>query len=344
MKKVIVIVSTLLLLLSMIGFAVSALWDREGVATSGAKPWPVGGTLESVAGRYGAMQANEPSVRLLRLGRALPRNVSVDEYLSSETRRADGTIGQPPTLPDASEIRELLLSQPVVWEREAGVAEVGDAASSERRGVQMTIARVLVANALAKARANDLAAWEDLRAVWNLSRSLEAQPQMMMQTAALTMVRMINASAWKMPMPPPAWFAQLQQHDFIESLLASFQYQSAAYWADGSMFPTSMLAQSAEHDRQLADAVARQENCEVTIPMNRLGTDLSSVWRRAFRYRAEREATANAIRLRLGMPIEPTSRCADGAWTFDGRMLRFSRDITTPAPDAAMPLTLLVNR
>ena len=66
-----------------------------------------------------------------------------------------------------------------------------------------------------------------------------------------------------------------------------------------------------------------------------LGPDLTSVWRRAFRYRAEREATANALRVREGKPIETASRCSDGGWTFDGTTLRFSREIATAAPDRA---------
>jgi hypothetical protein len=74
--------------------------------------------------------------------------------------------------------------------------------------------------------------------------------------------------------------------------------------------------------------------------MNDLGTDLSSVWRRAFRYRAEREATANALRVRAGKSIDTGSRCSDGGWIFDGTTLRFSREIATAAPDNPMPLVL----
>ena len=76
--------------------------------------------------------------------------------------------------------------------------------------------------------------------------------------------------------------------------------------------------------------------------MNELGTDLSSLWRRAFRYRAEREATANALRVREGKSIETSSRCSDGGWMFDGTTLRFSREIATAAPDTPMPLVLRV--
>ncbi|HWK12036.1 MAG TPA: hypothetical protein VNR64_18380, partial [Vicinamibacterales bacterium] len=81
--------------------------------------------------------------------------------------------------------------------------------------------------------------------------------------------------------------------------------------------------------------------CDVTAPANELGVDLSSLWRRAFRYRAEREATANALRVREGKPIVTASRCSDGAWTFDGNnTLRFSRRISTAPPDTPMPLVI----
>jgi hypothetical protein len=80
----------------------------------------------------------------------------------------------------------------------------------------------------------------------------------------------------------------------------------------------------------------------VNTRANELGTDLTSVWVRAFRYGAEREATANALRVREGKSIETGSRCSDGGWMFDGTTLRFSREIVTAASDRPMPLVLRV--
>jgi hypothetical protein len=80
----------------------------------------------------------------------------------------------------------------------------------------------------------------------------------------------------------------------------------------------------------------------VNSAANDLGVDLLSVWRRAFRYRAEREAAANALRVRQGQPIETGSRCSDGGWAFDGTTLRFSREIPTARPDTPMPLLLRI--
>lgn len=338
MKKLLIVVAALALVVWVIS------WFRtpDAVATSAAKPWPGGmGTLDAVAARYPPLEANAASVKLMTLAKALPKNEAVDDYVWREISRRELSVGEPPALPDVSAIRELLLREPIVWERSP--KEIGDEDTTARRPVLLTAARALVAGALAKARTNDPAAWEDLHAVWKLARSLDGDPQMMVQTAALSMARMINAVSWKMPLPAPAWLAELQGHDPLRPLLEAYQHQTASYWQDGAqLFPTKMLADSVESDRLIAEELFTITRCDVTARMNKLGTDLSSVWRRTLRYRAEREATANALRVREGKPIETASRCTDGAWTFDGTTLRFSREIETPASDRPMPLVLRV--
>jgi hypothetical protein len=317
------------------------LWFRnEGaVETSVGRPWPGEmGSLDAVVDRWPSLKANDASVKLTALAKALPKNEVVDDFVEREIARGELGIGDPPPLPDVSAIRELLLREPIVWERRV---EFDDTNVGETRAVQMRVARTLVASALVKARAHDPAAWEDLHAVWKLARSFEDHPQMMAQTAVLTMARMINAVAWKMPLPAPAWLGELQDHDNVQPLLDAFQYQAASY-SDGAWFPTKWLADSVDRDRGIAEALFKETRCDVNTPMNDLGTDLSLVWRRAFRYRAEREATTNALRVRAGKPIETASRCSDGGWTFDGTTLRFSREIATGAPDTPMPLVLRV--
>jgi hypothetical protein len=318
------------------------LWFRDGdaVATSAARPWPGEmGSLDDVAERWPSLKANEASVKFTSLAKALPESKVVDDFVQREIARGDLTIGDPPALPDVGAIRELLLREPVVWE---GRKQFDDTAVAEMRGVQMRVARALAASALAKARRNDLAAWDDLQAMWKLARSLEEHPQMMAQTAVLTMVRTINALAWKMPLPAPAWLSELHDHDNVRPLIEAFQYQAAWYAKDGAWFPTKWLADSVDRDRAIAETLVKETRCDVTTPMNDLGTDLSSVWRRAFRGRAEREATANALRVREGKSIDTGSRCSDGGWMFDGTTLRVSREIATASPDNPMPLVLRV--
>nr|AIA13528.1 Unknown Function [uncultured bacterium] len=300
------------------------------------------GPLDAAAERWPKLQANEASVKLTAFANALPKNEAVDDFVEREITRGELTIDAPPTLPDISAIRELLLREPVVWERENGIGGGDD--MNARRTMQLTAARALVASALAKARSNNPAAWDDLHAVWNLARTLDGHPQLMAQTAALSMARMINAVAWKMPLPAPAWLGEMQERDNVRPLLEAFQYQTASYAKDGwaAVFRTRWLAASIDHDRLIAEELFNLTRCDVDAPMNELGTDLTSVWRRAFRYRAEREATANALRVREGKAIETGSRCSDGGWMFDGTTLRFSREIATSAPDRPMPLVLRV--
>jgi len=273
----------------------------------------------------------------------LPKNdTALDDFVAREILRDQITIGDVPALPDVSAIREVLLKEQVVWERHD---ELGDSRAIAMRAMHMTMARALVASALAKGRANAPGAWDDLYAVWKLARSLDNHPQMMTQTAALAMARMVNAVAWKMPLPAPEWLGQLQARDDVRPLLEAFQHQTADYWKSGArFFPTKWLATSIDHDRQIAEDLFKFTGCDVNTPMNQLGTDLTSLWRRGFRYRAEREATANAIRVREGKPIESRSRCSDGGWTLDGTTLRFSHEIPTATPDNAMPLVLRIKQ
>jgi hypothetical protein len=341
MKKLLVLLAAI----ALVAWVISWFWADEAVATSSARPWPGGmGTLETVAKRFPPLKANAASAKLMALASALPKNEAVDEFAWREIGRGELTIGEPPALPDVSAIRDLLLREPIVWERRDD-EEIGDKITTQKRAVQLTMARALVASALSKARANDAGAWEELRAVWNLACSLDAYPQMMVRTAAMAMERMINAVAWKMPLPAPAWLGELQARDSVRPLLEAYQHQTASYGKDGAqMFPTKFLAASVDHDRLIAEELFNTTRCDVNMRENELGVDLRAVWRRAFRYRAEREATMNALRVRESKPIETASRCQDGAWTFDGTTLRFSREIPTAAPDRPMPLVLRVKQ
>jgi hypothetical protein len=335
-KKALVIV---IAVLGFVAFIFFSFRNEGAVATSAAQPWPGEmGTLETIGERWPRKEANDASVKLTSLAEALPKNdTALEDFVAREIKRGELNIGEPPVLPDTSAIRDLLLSQHVVWERHD---EIGDQRAIAMRAMHMTMARALVASALTKARRNVPAAWDDLQAVWKLARSLDGHPQMMAQTAALTMARMINAVAWKMPLPAPPWIAELQSRDNVQRLLDAFQHQAEWYRQSQQIFPTKWLASSIDHDRKIAEDLFNFTACDVNTPMNELGTDLTSLWRRAFRYRAEREATANALRVRDGKAIETSSRCSDGGWTFDGTTLSFSREIATAPPDDPMPLVL----
>ncbi len=219
MKKALLVICAI----ALVTWVVSWFWAEDGVATSAARPWPGGmGTLESVFDRFPPRQENDASRKLTALANALPKNEAADDFVRREIALGELTIGEPPALSDISAIRELLLREPIVWERHVAF-DHHDAGT--RRALQMTMARALVASALTKAE------------LFNATR------------------------------------------------------------------------------------------CDVNARANEPGTDLTSVWRRAFRYRAEREAAANALRVREGRPIETKSACSNGTWSFHETTLRFSREI-----------------
>lgn len=339
MRKALVVVGVIVGTLALLLWIATWFRDEKAVATSAAREWPGGmGTLDSVSREE--RESNAAAVKLAALDSALKEDSAIVDFVARETARGELTIGDPPAIPDVTAVRELLLSETVVWSRRNSI---GDSVTSNNRGVQMRAGRALVASALAKARTGDATAWEDLRAAWNLARSLDGHTQMMEQTAALSIARMINAVAWKMPLPSPAWLAELQERDAVRPLLEAFRHQTAEYWRDGaSVFPTRWLADSVEHDRLIAEKVFSNTSCAADVEMNKTGVDLSAIWRRALRYRAEREASANALRVREGKPIETSSMCSGGEWSFDGTTLRFSREIPAAPPDQPMPLELRI--
>lgn len=351
MKKVLILIAVAVggaLVISLAASRViSLLWADEEVKTSTGASWPGGlGSVDAVGAGITPQRANDAALKFTSLAKALRKNEAVDEFVGREMMRGEVAIGEPPALPDVAALRGLLLQSAPAWPRRGGVGEVGSTETSERRVAQMTGARLLVASALVRARARDAAAWEDLQAVWNLARSLDRQPEMMEQTAALSMRRMINAVAWKMPLPAPAWLEELQREDLLHRMIEAFQYQVASY-ADGGapMVPTKWHASAVEHDRRIAERLWRETRCDIgKVEANDMGVDLNTVWRRVFRFRAEREATANALRVRQGTPIDGRSACSDGGWMFDGATLRFSRPIEPPPRDRAMPLVLKVSR
>ncbi|MGQ0551823.1 MAG: hypothetical protein ACT4PU_01220 [Planctomycetota bacterium] len=341
-------------------WAVSWLKADAATVNRAREPWPEDlGTLESVIERFPPLSENEAARRFLKLAAALRNDDAVTAFVRCEMGRDSLSIGEPPQLANGadgaadantpepgelSELRELLLHTPITWER---FVPCDDPQVGARRVLHMIAARALVASALLRGRAGDPAAWDDLHAVWILARSQDSHPQMMTQTAALTMARMINAVAWKLPLPAPAWLDELHAHDPVRRLIEAFQYQTASYWEGGTnFFLTKWLAKAVAHDRTIAEELIGLDTCDVQMRMNELGPDLGSVWRRAFRYRAEREATAQALRVRAGLPLragqapDASSACSGGSWSFDGTTLRFSQEIPLAADELPMPLVL----
>jgi hypothetical protein len=341
MKKALVVI----VLLAAAVYVASWFWAGDEVDATAARPWPEGlGTLAAVPDRYPPQHENEAARKLTKLAGPLVENDAVTTYVRQEIARGELTITEAPTIADISAIRDLLLREPIVWKRDLSQQHGG---LLEKVYLHRTLMRVLVASALGRARRNDVHAWDDLHAAWNLTKALHGHPHLILRIMAMSMTRAINAVAWKMPLPVPAWFDEVQDRDLVRPLFETLQFEN---WrkSSGQMFPLRSFAARIERERTLTGELAQVTECEFTRvtetgdrsdPNGRL--DIG--WQRAFRYRVEREATANALRVRAGQPIEVGSECSDGGWSFDGKTLRFAKPIALPERrDTSMPLTLHV--
>ncbi len=341
MKKALVI----LVLLAAAVYVASWFWAGDQVDAAAARPWPDGlGTLASVPDRYPPQHENDAARRLTKFAGPVAEDDAVTTYVRQEIARGELAIAEPPPITNVSAIRELLLREPVVWERDLAQQHGG---LLGKVAMHLTLMRALVASALGHARQNDAAAWDDLHAAWNLTKSLHGHPHIILRAVAMSMTRAINAVAWKMPLPVPAWFAEVQDRDLVRALIETLQFEN---WRTRKeqMFPLKPFAERIERERILAGELARMTECafnRVTEPADRNDPNgrIDIGWQRAFRYRVEREATANALRVRAGQPIEEGSHCSDGRWSFDGKTLRFAKPIALPERrDTSMPLTLHV--
>ena len=106
-------------LFGLVGFIFFSFRNERAVATSAAQQWPGQmGTLDAVAERWPRQEANRASFNLTSLAETLPKNdKALDDFLTSEIARDELTISEPPTLPDVSAVRNLILQEPIVWER-----------------------------------------------------------------------------------------------------------------------------------------------------------------------------------------------------------------------------------
>ena len=340
MKKALIV----LLSLGAAVYVASWFWAGDEVAAAADRPWPDGlGTLAAVPDRYPPEHENEAARKLTSLAEGIAESEAITTYVRQEIARGDLTIAEPPAIADLSAIRDLLLREPVVWERNLSQQHGG---LLPKVAMHQTLVRALIANALARARRHDVAAWDDLHAAWNLTTALDAHPHRILRIVAISMTRAINAVAWKMPLPVPAWFNEVKDHDFVRPLFETLQYEKWRTWRE-QVFPLKPFAEAIDRERSLTRELAQVTECEVhlvpTTPATADVADLDITWQRAFRYRVEREATANALRARAGQPIEERSYCTDGAWSFDRKTLRFAKPIALPERrDTSIPLTLRI--
>lgn len=338
------IVLIVLISLGAAVYVASWFWAGDEVEAAAAKPWVHGlGTVATVSARYPPQHENEGARKLTTLAGGFAEDEAITRYVRQEVARDALAIAEPPAIADLSAIRDLLLREPVVWKRDLEQQHGG---LLPKVTMFQSLTRALIANALGRARRNEPAAWDDLRAAWNLTKSLDGHPHRIVRVVAISMTRAINGVAWKMPLPVPAWFDEVQQRDFVRPMFETLQYENWRAWRHQRFVPIKSLAAAIDGQRVLTSDLASVTECDfhAAPASQRTPADayrLDIIWRRAFRYRVEREATANALRARAGQTIEEGSRCNDGRWSLDGKTLRFTRPIALPERlDTSMPLTL----
>jgi hypothetical protein len=346
--------------------------------------WAGLGSVDGVPQRFPAAKPSAGAAKLVALAAAVhidfgprdparsaaskPLSEAISEYLKAQLERGGDAIDAPPPfvatyLADNEKaldaVRDHLLSgAPVTWE--SNVREGFDAPIPNLLG-HMQLQRILAARALDKARRNDPAAWNELRASWELNRGLWNRPDLISILIALATTRMSNAAARKMPLPAPAWLDETFDFDYLHAMAAS---QQAEAWtirhatpgqrSIGDMVRAPWYAQQGADAlatfRTYTDAAVRAKACDadssqfaiaraaMTQTNNVAVPNLIGAWHRLMRFRAELEATERVLQLRAGQTPSPQSQCSDGTWQVTANSIKFSKDVKVPPPGIRFPL------
>ena len=367
---------TLLVAAFLADFAVKTSWLRAG-----RLEWPDGlGKLEDFPKRFPKAEPTPSAMRLIELGQplgieftpkkdtqTLPILGPLSDYVKAEQEDGNAIDIESPGADviafldeherDIDALRDHLL---------AHGAEIGWAVDLDA-GLDMPLpnllghmhtARLLTARALVRARNGDARAWTDLEAVSCLDQILHKRPDFISQLIGLAIARMVNSTAWKLPLPVPASFANAPAVDRKRLFLRGWQGDAWVMWKHapdlslpfGKAFNRAALANMAIHQRDMAEQLSRVTVCNFDgkdfferrlagIPRWNIAgkialPNMGESWTRLRRSEAEREATANALRIRAGQPFDPRSRCSDGVWRYENGTLSFTGDL---------PLTLVIS-
>ncbi len=290
-------------------------------------------------------------------------------YLKAELERETLEIDDPPSLvgsylsehdAEIDAARDHVLSNgPLVWP-----ASLRENAKRTQFSAIMDLSRVLAARALVRAKKNDARAWDDVHAMWLVTR-----PQWQSSVTsffALNPTRMVNGVAMKLPQPEPAWLGELKSIDYRTALAGATQ---AGLWDErrtvasdarqsrevgrmiGAPLVAVSFAETAEKMRRRTSELYALRNCDVAAvpsrvapaPWNMLrGGEIfwvSSVWSSLGRFYAELEARERFAALRRGEKPTASSVCSDGHWLIDDHTVRFDRAIAVQS-GIKYPLTL----
>ena len=307
---------------------------------------------------------------------AHPVHAAMRELVTREHVRPEVAIGEAPPMVGAflderaaqlDAVRDHLLASDIVW---ATDLTKGFDEPVPNLLAHMQLGRMLAARALLRARNGDAESWRDLEAASRLSQSIQRRPELITQLIALAIARIVNGVAWKLPLPAPQWLDELSAVDHGRLLGRALQHEAWMFreHGEGKAGLTLGGPVGSPYIRLcLAGLIdAYRDTVEQTAPLTVCAFDgkrffeermaaiprwnvvarvafptMESSWSRALRYRAEREATKNALRLRAGQPLLP-SRCSDAQWVLRGNRLSLSREIPGGPKENVMPLSLVV--
>ena len=352
------------LALVVVGIGAALYFGRSRVETGVAnRPWPLGlGLVADAPKHFPVTQDNAAATKLVELAskvdldlraqrgrrRGVPEDLreELGRYASVQLERSGDAIDAPPPevaryLTDNAatldEIRALALSgTPIVFAADPAKDFVRERSGPNLFALQQ-LQRTFVVRALDAARGGNAAAWDELRAAWELTRPLWRRPDPEAVLAGMTAARMVNAAARKMPLPPPAWFGEVFTFDYERAYVAAQQAQA---WRNKQPALNERL-------RGMAEEVLRAKACDVTSPQfeavreklgGRATPSLVSGWERLMRFRAEREATERVLQIRAGQAPSPQTQCSDGKWEVTANSFRFTRNVPSEYPAYDYPL------
>lgn len=384
MKKALVLL-VVVVIAGWLGFRAMASVQENRAAEM---QWPSNlGTLDEVPKRFPPTRQSEAATKLVQLAAVAgvelrPRadaaraqataktteiRKALGEYTKAQLERPGDAIEAPPPAVASylatheaalNAVRDHLLSgQTLAWDSE--VTKGFDAPIPNLLG-HMHLHRAFTARAFAKAQAGDPAAWDDLRASWELNRGLWPRPDLLSILIAIASTRMTNVAARKMPLPAPAWLGEMFTWDYVGAVATT---QQAEAWtihnapagklqlSDRLRAPLYMLEEANAIDslQKYTEEAVRSKACDTDGPRfatararlitkNPAVPNLVGAWQRLMRFRAEVEATERILQIRAGQMPSAKSQCSDGTWLVTANSIRFSRDIKVPPQGIRFPL------
>lgn len=389
MRIIALIVATILLFWIMVTAAA-----RIAVNAAIKAPWPSGlGVIRDVPRRYPVHKTTEETKMLAQLagaagvqlggrGEEIPVDLMSKElqkqlldYVLAQMQKPDDGVDDPPPelaaflaerrLAIASIVRFINgMATRIDW-REDVYADNPPSPNGSGHGL---LARVIAADALLRGRDGDASAWERVRAMDALARPMWRRGEPWDLSVGLSISRLANGVARKLPPPLPAWWREVDAFDARHALLAANQARTWSwwYWTEThwrktgvpavifSAYLDASVADFLNRGRTTAEEFAAMRNCVVdadAITLRARGAPwmLSTFGpspngideQRARVYDFERDATARVFAIKEHRPLPTTSRCADGAWSHANGELRFSAPIPLKPPGKpAVPRTL----